>query len=63
MEVVENNNMERQYEYISVSEYAERCGVSIQTIRNRIKDGLVDTIVFKRGRMRGLLCKVPSTNE
>lgn len=52
MEVQENN------EWISVSEMAERCGVSIQTIRNRIKDGLIETTSFKRGRMRGLLCRV-----
>lgn len=57
MEVVVNN-MDRQEEYISISEYAERCGVSSQTIRNRIRKGIIDTIIFKRGRMRGLLCKV-----
>lgn len=46
------------FEYISVSEYAEREGVSTQTIRNRITDGIIPTVVFRRGRMRGILCQV-----
>ena len=52
MEVQENN------EWVSVSEMAELKGVSIQTIRNRIKDGLIETTSFKRGKMRGILCRI-----
>lgn len=40
-----------EFEYISVSEYAEREGVSSQTIRNRIKDNLIETVTFKRGKL------------
>jgi excisionase family DNA binding protein len=50
--------MDEQYEYISVSELAERLGVSSQTIRNRIKDGLIETTTWRRGKMIGILCKV-----
>lgn len=47
-----------EIEYISVSEYAKRLGVSQQTIRNRIDDGLIKTIKFQRGKMNGVLCAV-----
>lgn len=47
-----------EFEYISVSEYAEREGVSSQTIRNRIKDNLIETVTFKRGKLNGILCKI-----
>jgi len=46
------------FEYISVSEFAEREGCSVQTIRNRIREGVIPTIEFKRGRMKGILCQV-----
>lgn len=50
--------MDEQYEYISVSEYAERVGKSAQTIRNWIAKGNVETVVFRRQGMKGILCKV-----
>lgn len=49
--------MEEREEWVSVSEMAERASVSTQTIRNRIKEGLIDTVTFKRGKMRGILCR------
>lgn len=45
-------------EWISVEEYARRIGKSRQTVYNRIKEGAVEWIEFKRGRMKGYLIKV-----
>ena len=53
-DMIENNNNET---WVSVSEMAQREGVSTQTIRNRIKDGSIVTMTFTRGKMRGILCK------
>lgn len=52
-------NVPQDYEYISVSEYAERKGCSVQTIRNRIREGVIPIVEFKRGRMKGILCLAP----
>ena len=51
------------YEWISISTAASRLGVSGQTIRNRIKEGLYETLNFKRGGMNGTLIKVPIWND
>lgn len=48
------NSME---EYISVSTYAARKGVSTQTVRNWVKKGVVQTISFRRGKMNGYLVR------
>lgn len=53
MEAVEDN-----FEFVSISTLAKRLGVSGQTIRNRIKEGLYETMQFKRGDMNGILVKV-----
>lgn len=55
MEAVGDNN---NGVWVSVSELAERKGVSSQTIRNRIKEGLIEVRTFKRGKMRGILCRI-----
>jgi predicted site-specific integrase-resolvase len=44
-------------EYISVSTYAARKGVSTQTVRNWVKKGVVQTISFRRGKMNGYLVR------
>lgn len=49
--------MEQEYEWISVSEMAERLGVTAQTVRNRIAQGMYETQTFKRGSMAGILVK------
>lgn len=46
---------EYENEWISVSEMAEREGVTVQTIRNRIKQGVYPSKTFKRGTMCGVL--------
>lgn len=46
------------YEWISISTLAKRLGISGQTVRNRIKEGLYETMQFKRGGMNGILIKV-----
>jgi transcriptional antiterminator len=58
MEAVEDN-----FEFVSISTLAKRLGVSGQTIRNRIKEGLYETLTFKRGGMNGTLIKVPIWND
>lgn len=50
---------EKDFEWVSVSELAEREGVTAQTIYLRIKCGLYETMNFKRGKMNGILIKVP----
>ena len=47
------------FEFISVSEAAKRYGVSNQTIYNRIRGGLYETIDFERGCYKGILVKCP----
>lgn len=48
-------------ELLSISEFAKRCGLSIQTILNRIWcDELdVEYDVINRGKMNGYVLKVP----
>lgn len=50
--------MEEETEWISISELAERMGCSSQTIRNQIKQGMYETMTFKRGTMSGILVNV-----
>lgn len=40
---------------LSVSELAERLGVSKQTIYNRVRKGIYASTTFNRGKMRGIL--------
>lgn len=52
--------MGEQYELLSVSEVARLEKKSIQTIYNRIRFGMYETVDFKRGsKMRGMLVKYP----
>lgn len=44
---------------MSVSGFAKTIGVSKQTVYNRIKDGVYETKEFSRGKMKGILVKVP----
>lgn len=57
------NEANEGVEYLAVSEYAKRLGVSNQTIRNRIDDGLIETITFQRGKMKGILCVVKKEEQ
>ena len=50
--------MEEEFEWIAVSELAMREGCTAQTIRNKIKQGLYESMTFKRGKMNGTLVKV-----
>jgi hypothetical protein len=50
---------EKEYKWISVSSMAKLQGVSTQTIRNRIKDGVYETREFERGKMKGILVALP----
>lgn len=54
---------EKDFEWISVSEFAERKGVTAQTIYLQVKCGLYETMKFKRGKMNGILIKVPKHQE
>ena len=49
--------MNESFELLSVSEVASLEGKSIQTIYNRIAQGLYETVEYKRGKMRGILVK------
>lgn len=52
--------MDGNFELLSVSEVARLENKSIQTIYNRIRFGMYETIDFKRGsKMRGMLIKYP----
>ena len=55
-----NNNQE--YEWVSVSCYAQRIGKSTQTVYNMIKDGLLETMNFERGTKNGVLVKIAKDN-
>jgi len=46
-----------EFEWLSVSELAKRENVSIQTIYNRIKEGVYETMTFDRQGMNGYLIK------
>lgn len=50
---------EQEYEWIAISEMAKREGVTAQTIRNRIAQGMYETQTFQRGTMIGILIKTP----
>lgn len=45
-------------EWVSVGEYAQRIGKSLQTVYNKIKDGSLEVQRFNRGKMNGYLIKV-----
>lgn len=49
--------MEKEFEWISVSDVAKRENVTVQTIYNRIRDNLYETMEFQRGKLRGVLVK------
>lgn len=52
--------MDGNFELLSVSEVARLEKKSIQTIYNRIRFGMYETVDFKRGsKMRGMLVKYP----
>ena len=52
--------MNEQFEPLSVSEVARLEKKSTQTIYNRIRFGMYETVDFKRGsKMRGMLVKYP----
>lgn len=53
---------EQQYEWVSVSCYAQRIGKSTQTVYNMIKDGLLETMTFERGTKNGVLVKIAKDN-
>lgn len=56
-ETMNEKEMEKEFEWVSVSELAQRLGVSDQTIYNHIKEGLYETMEFQRGTMKGILVK------
>lgn len=55
--------MNKQDKWLSVSEFASLLGVSSQTIYNRIARGSYETQEFRRGKMRGILVRVPKNVE
>lgn len=55
--------MNESFELLSVSEVASLEGKSIQTIYNRIAQGLYETVEYKRGKMRGILVKYPKKKQ
>ena len=52
-----NDMNENDYDWVSVSEYANRLGKSKQTIYNMVKANKLESKQFKRGSMIGLLIK------
>lgn len=52
-------NESKDMEWVSVSELAKRIGKTKQTIYNYIRQNLYETMVFRRGKMTGILVKVP----
>jgi len=57
---MDNDNINNE-EWVSVSEMAQRMGVTKQTIYNYVKEQRFPTKEFTRGSMRGLLIRVPTT--
>lgn len=51
---VKNNIMEG---WVTPSQYAEQHNISIQTVYNRIKQGIIECKAYKRGSMNGLIVK------
>ena len=47
-------------QYISVSDYARFKGCSRQKVYNMIRDGLVSSVQFNRGKMAGRLVEKPA---
>lgn len=43
--------------WVSVSQYAKENGVSVQTIYNKIEQGLLEYRQYQRGTMRGYMIK------
>lgn len=48
---------EKEFEWMSVSEVAKKENVTVQTIYNRIRENLYETMEFQRGKLRGVLVK------
>lgn len=61
MATLEQSDMNEQCVPLSVSEVAKLEGKSVQTIYNRIRGGIYDTINFKRGKMRGIIINYPKS--
>lgn len=53
----------KDMEWVSVSELARRIGKTKQTIYNYIRQNLYETMEFRRGKMIGILVKVPKEIE
>ena len=52
--------MDKGFEWISLSELAQRLGKTYQTAFNyAIKDGRYETMEYRRGKMKGWMVKVP----
>lgn len=51
--------MEQNTEWVSVSTMAKMIGKSEQTVRNNIRKGLYETMIFSRGKMKGILVRKP----
>lgn len=62
MVVAEFNMDEKEYEWVSVSTLAALTNVSVQTIYNRLAQGLYPKKIYKRKSMNGILVGVPKTN-
>lgn len=56
-------NESKDMEWVSVSELARRIGKTKQTVYNYIKQNLYETMEFRRGKMIGILVKVPKEIE
>lgn len=54
-----NNDTELK-EYISVSDYAKFIGKTSAHVYNLIREGLVSSVTFTRGTMKGRLVEKPS---
>lgn len=52
--------MNKLKEYISVSEYAKFISRTPAHVYNMIKEGLVSSVMFERGTMKGWLIEKPS---
>lgn len=56
-------NESKDMEWVSVSELARRIGKTKQTVYNYIRQNLYETMEFRRGKMIGILVKVPKEIE
>lgn len=57
---IKKRKMNELKEYISVSEYAKFIGKTPAHVYNMIKGGLVSSVMFERGTMKGWLIEKPS---